>query len=187
MQHSTLQVILRALVTESGYPAVLAALDACNAYPPGKKEPMEELVPRRVRKPRVRTSAKEVVRGLKVVEEEKELLLLELADDFEDKTFMPNVPSVQAFLEQQGVEPTKITSREQAARRVFKCLSGWETEKLCEWKKRGLYRGPKSLSVISGAIEKAGQRLSAQFKGEASMGNPRSTDEQPAQVEKGIT
>ena len=96
--------------------------------------------------------------GLEIVDEGKKEILLVLAKEYEEKKFMPNVNSVRAFLTQQGQDASGIKSRQQSVTVVFKYLANLETQKLCEFHKRGSYAGPKSLSVIAKSIENVAQQ-----------------------------
>ena len=88
----------------------------------------------------------------------KKSVLMVLARKYEEKTFMPNVNHVRAFLEDEGEDISRIKSRQQVVSSVFKHLADWETPRLQELDTKGLYGPPKSLAVIAKAIENVGQQ-----------------------------
>ena len=155
MQKDTLRKVLSAFVDDFGYQTVRETLEDCVAET-GRASKTKQSSPNGYSKPRLRRSATDFVEALEIVDKEKKDTLLILAEKYEKKTFMPNINNVRAFLTQQGQDASGIKSRQQAILAVFKHLADWETQRLCEFDKRGLYGGPKSLSVIAKSIENAG-------------------------------
>ena len=96
--------------------------------------------------------------ALEIADEGKKDILMVLANEYECKRLMPNINSDRAFLTQKRQDASGVKSRQQAVSAVFKCLAAFETQELCEFRKRGTYSGPKSLSVIAKSIENVGQQ-----------------------------
>ena len=162
MRENTLHRILSALVEDFGYHEVRKSLDDFSANETrayvSKKSVLRKSSFGSYDKSKVKKNAITIVEALGVEDERKRDILLVLARQFEKKAFMPNVNSVRGFLEQQGKDISRIKSRQQAVSTVFKCLAGLETHNLCEMHTKGLFGGPKSLSVIAESIERAGQK-----------------------------
>ena len=158
MQDGTLHRILSALIDDFGYRKVRKSLDdfSENEARVGISKKSSSGV---CDKPKVRRrSAISVVEALGVEDDQKRDILLILAREFERKSFIPNVNSAQAFLEQRGKDTSHIKSRQQAMSVIFKCLADLETNSLCEIHAKGLFGGPKSLAVIAESIERFGQQ-----------------------------
>ena len=157
MQKNTLQKILSVLVDGFGYEEVRKSLDGLGSKMVRVRASGAPVGKRRG-KPRTKPNAITIVESLSVVDEGKKNALMALARKFEEKAFMPNVNHVRAFLKRQGKDGSRVKSRQQAVSIVFKCLADWETQNLCELDARGVYGGPKSLSVVAESIERAGQQ-----------------------------
>lgn len=158
MRKNTLRKILSVLVDGFGYEEVRKSLDGLGSEAAGA-EPLGTSPSKRGKNPRPRTKPNAItaVESLSVSDKRKKDALMALARKFEEKTFMPNVNHVRAFLRQQGKDNSRVKSRQQAVSIVFKCLADWETRNLRELDMRGAYAGPKSLSAIAESIERAGQ------------------------------
>lgn len=159
MHNVTLQKILSALVDDFGYQEVRDLLETCDAEAVTKGVQKKFVSERNNRsRVRVKPSARTVVEALEVDDEQKKNALMTLADEYERKTFMPNMNNVRAFLDQQRQDTSRIKSRQQAVSAVFKCLAEWRTDSLRELHRRGTYGRPKSLSVIAESIENFGRQ-----------------------------
>lgn len=157
MQKGTLQKLLSTLVDECGYDRVRKSLEDFAPPMAGSPASRDSSV-KRPQRQRTKSTAVATVESLPLPDEEKKSVLRVLARKYEDKTFMPNVNHVRAFLEQEGEDTTRIKSRQQVVSTVFRRLAGWETQKLRELDARGLYGPPKSFSVIAKSIESFGQQ-----------------------------
>ena len=157
MRNITLRRILSALVDECGYQRVRNLLETCDPET-RRGGAQEKSGSDRSNKPRVKPSARTVVEALEVDDDQKRNILLVLADEYEEKAFMPNMNNVRAFLAQQGQDTSRVKSRQQAVAAVFKCLAEWGTDSLRELHIRGTYGRPKSLSVIAESIESVGRQ-----------------------------
>ena len=159
MQQNTLRKILSALVEDYGYQSVRTCLEDCAAGRRKLKVTGESTsVGNNKTRARPRPRAMEVVENLEIGDQEKKQILVALAREFEEKSFMPNVNNVRAFLTRQGQDASRVKSRQQAVTAVFRCLADWETQSLFEFQKKGSYGGPKSLAAIAETIEKVGQQ-----------------------------
>ena len=157
MHKITLQKILSALVDDFGYHEVRKLLETCYAES-AKGGTLEKSPSGRNNKPRAKPDARTIVEALEVNDEQKKSVLMTLADEYERKTFMPNMNNVRAFLAHESQDTSRLKSRQQAASAVFKCLADWGTDSLRELHMRGIYGRPKSLSVIADSIESAGRQ-----------------------------
>ncbi len=157
MRHVAAQRILSALVDEFGYRNVVHLLEACDAKV-GKGDTKKESASTRNKNPRAKPNARNVVEALKVEDEQKKVVLMTLADEYEQKAFMPNIHNVRAFLNQQKQDTSRVKSRQQAVSAVFECLARWGTDNLRDLHIRGTYGRPKSLAVIADSIESAGRQ-----------------------------
>ncbi len=99
-----------------------------------------------------RRSAITVVRSLNLMDQEKEAIIIDMAERYESKRFMPNVNHVRAFLESQGINVSRVKSRQQVTGSVFKNLARLETCTLRDIRDSGLYDPPKTLAAIADAI-----------------------------------
>ena len=100
MQRKNIQAVLSVLVGECGYDAIERALMRLRPAPPGAvKSPTKGKKPT---KSRSKKSAVAVVDSLDLPEGEKKRVLKRLAERYENKTFMPNVNHVRAFLDKLG-------------------------------------------------------------------------------------
>ena len=157
MKKTTLKTLLSSLVDDCGYEAVSKALEN---FDPARTSSTasKSSSSKRPRKQRTKPNAVAVVNSLTLPNEEKKSVLMMLARKYEEKTFMPNVNHVRAFMENEGEDVSRIKSRQQVVSKVFKYLADWETPRLQELHTRGLYGPPKSLSVIAKSIENFGRR-----------------------------
>lgn len=157
MHNLTLQKILSALVDDFGYKEVHDLLELCNSEAT-KKDVQRKSTSEPNNKRRVKPSARAVVEALEIDDEQKKIILMTLADEYEKKVFMPNINNVRAFLTRQRQDTSRIKSRQQAISVVFRCLAEWNTDSLRELHVRGTYGPPKSLSVIAESIESVGRQ-----------------------------
>jgi len=110
----------------------------------GKKQPAP--------KPRTRRDASAVAKSLDLDDQKKRAILIDMAERYEAKKFMPNVTHVRAFLESQGMDVSRVKSRQQVTRSVFKNLAELEIDILRDIQDSGLYGPPKTLASIAAAI-----------------------------------
>jgi len=110
----------------------------------GKKQPAP--------KPRTRRDAIAVAKSLDLDDQKKRAILIDMAERYEAKKFMPNVTHVRAFLESQGMDVSRVKSRQQVTRSVFRNLAELEIDALRDLEDSGLYDPPKTLASIAAAI-----------------------------------
>jgi len=105
-----------------------------------------------VPKPRTRRDAIAVAKSLDLADQKKRAILIDMAERYEAKKFMPNVTHVRAFLESQGMDVSRVKSRQQVTRSVFRNLAELEIDALRDLEDSGLYDPPKTLASIAAAI-----------------------------------
>lgn len=157
MRENTLKKILAALVDDFGYQRVRNSLASISSTKL-KGDVTRKSSADGYRGPRVRPNAITIVESLEIDDEEKKNVLQILARHFEDKSFLPNLRSVRAFLAKEARDISRFKSRQQAVSVVFECLAEWETHNLYDMQMKGLYGGPKSLAAIADSIESVAQQ-----------------------------
>jgi len=147
--------LLQMLVDEWGHETVAAALASTNDSFEGFAEGRQ---PRSAKK-KVRVSATEQIQRLPLEGEQKELLL-QLAERYDQKLFLPSVADVREFLIMMGTRPIGMKDRTQAFRVLLGSLSQLPVARLRRLSQTALHSGPSELGPISDAIAIAGDRLS---------------------------
>lgn len=104
------------------------------------------------KKPATRRDAVAVAKSLDLADQKKRAILIDMAERYEAKKFMPNVTHVRAFLESQGMDVSRVKSRQQVTRSVFRNLAELEIDALRDIEDSGLYDPPKTLASIAAAI-----------------------------------
>jgi hypothetical protein len=107
------------------------------------------------------------------VPREKRMLLINIASQFEHKTFLPTVSDVRNFLEMRGQDARSIKQRPEAFRKILKAIIDMPDESLERLSKSIRHSGPLQLGPLSDAIKAA----SASVRG--------SRGEQKPEVEEG--
>ena len=103
-------------------------------------------------KPTTRRDAVACAKSLDLVDKKKQAILIDMAERYEAKKFMPNVTHVRTFLESQGIDVSRVKSRQQVTRSVFRNLAELEIDALRDIEDSGLYDPPKTLASIAAAI-----------------------------------
>jgi len=103
-------------------------------------------------KPRTRRDAIAIAKSLDLADQRKRAIIIDMAERYEAKKFMPNVTHVRAFLESQGIDVSRVKSRQQVTRSVFRNLAELEIDALRDIEDSGLYDPPKTLASIAAAI-----------------------------------
>lgn len=159
MHTNTLRKLMSTLVDDCGYDVIRNVLDDLAPAQADKSASRDkDSSDNRSGRSRARPNAVAIVNSLVSVDEGKKDILMTLARKYEGKMFMPNVNHVRAFLEREGEDVSRIKSRQQAVSTVFRYLADWDTPRLQELERRGLYGPPKSLSAIAGSIENFGRQ-----------------------------
>lgn len=114
------------------------------------KQPVSQKPVRK--KPATKRDAIAIAKSLDLDDQEKRVILIDMAERYEAKKFMPNVTHVRAFLESQGMDVSRVKSRQQVTRSVFRNLAELELDVLRDIQDSGLYGPPKTLASIAAAI-----------------------------------
>ena len=158
---SDIQKALSELVSDCGYAPVKRALESVRvsiAATNGAADKKKTRPANPRTKPRVRKNAVAIVEGLAISDGDKKQALMILAEKYDAKTFMPSVGSARAFLQQDGMDVSRIKSRQQITAIVFKRLANKDADDLREMDSQGWYGPPKSLANIARAIENYGRQ-----------------------------
>ncbi|MGO8189392.1 hypothetical protein AB9F38_31355 [Rhizobium leguminosarum] len=85
---------------------------------------------------------------------EKKALLVDLAMQFDHKTFLPSIADVRAFLEMRGRDAKGLKQRPEAFRRVIKAIIDMPKESLEQMVLTSVHAGgPSQLGPLSDAIK----------------------------------
>lgn len=156
MKQRALLRVLTGLIEECGYETVRKALGEMS---PSSLPPFPVVKsPRRATKRRAQPpSAQAVVVSLGLPDGSRKRVLARLAEKYEQKTFMPDVCHVRAFLG-EGVGGVAVKSRQQATLRVFKRLAELPEEDVLQIERSGHYGPPKTATDVANAIHAFSQR-----------------------------
>ena len=88
---------------------------------------------------------------------EKEAPVVELAERFERKAFLPTLGDIAHFCQRYGIEVPASKTRASAIPRVFKHIASMETEEIQRILDDGLFSGPARLGPIADAIRRNGR------------------------------
>jgi hypothetical protein len=86
----------------------------------------------------------------------KQTILLDLANMFETKDFLPTSSDIRNFLKRRGVEPAKSTARPQQFKPLLPILSQMSEQSLEKLRRQGARSGVADLGPISDAIREVG-------------------------------
>lgn len=155
---ATLRRLLTVLVSEWGYDEVVRSLESIRHDGAGSLSAVDSRPKaggvEKVKRPYVRPSALDVVRKLDLAESRKSLLM-ELADQFDKKRFLPGIGDVRDFLEMRGTTAAGLTQRAEAFRRILNALLTTSDDRLQEMVRDALHSGPSQLGPLSDAIRAA--------------------------------
>jgi hypothetical protein len=88
--------------------------------------------------------------------------LLQLAERYDQKQFLPSVADVREFLIMMGERPVGMKDRQEAFRVLLQSLMRLPVERLQQFVRTALHSGPSELGPLSDAIAAAGERLPRQ-------------------------
>ena len=109
--------------------------------------------------PKKRPGAVAVVNRIEVTDSAKREVLIEMAEKFDRKEFLPHVSDVRFLLDSLGKKRDNIKSRTQVIARIFKTLAEEPVKNLREINNHQAFSGrPSSLQPIAEAIARAGRR-----------------------------
>ena len=146
MKISRLKLTLRTLVQEHGMGKVLKSLGEIAARDNGAVKAVRQI---KGRKPRL--TAPEYVGKMKLPLDKADAVV-ELAQRFEEKEFLPNFKAVAEFCRTYHLEVPASKSRVSAIPRVFKFIAKMEDEEVESLLENGMFAGPSRLGPIADAI-----------------------------------
>ena len=92
---------------------------------------------------------------------EKKRVVVELAERFENKSFLPTFGDIANFCGIYGIDAPTSKSRSSAIPRVFRLIAAMETDKIQRILDSGLFSGPSRLGPISDAIRRNAKNSAA--------------------------
>lgn len=154
MTNSKLKTALQPIVQEFGLAMVLRSLaeiaDGRFEYPEDLgASSVDHASGLRQSKPKV--TAAEYVRKMELPLE-KAVLVSELAERFQQKSFLPTFGDVASFCQKYEMELPASKTRANAIPRIFKFIAEMETSEIQSILDYGLFSGPSKLRPISDAI-----------------------------------
>lgn len=159
-RRALLNKLLQTLVNEWGHEEVEAALADTDVS-------SNHSLTKRASSPKHRSGEKSRLTAVAQIERaaiEGELkeALLQLAQRYDRKQFLPSVADVREFLIMMGERPTGMKDRQEAFRVLLQSLVRLPTERLQQFTRTALHSGPSELGPLSDAIAVAGGRLPRQ-------------------------
>ncbi len=159
MVKDSLSDTLRAMVMEYGFEQVDASLREIG--PPGRPNQKAEAsnggtdtrgTTRRKSKP----TAPQYVAKMELLPE-VEPTVVELAERFQSKSFLPTFGDIVNFCRLNGIDEPASKSRANAIPRVFKLLVSMEPQEVQRILDEGMFSGPSRLGPIADAIRRNGR------------------------------
>lgn len=157
-RRTLLKSLLNALVDEWGRDEVAAALASTAVSPGGSLANNATSQRPRPSREHVRPSATAQVEQATVGGERKGVLL-QLADRYDRRQFLPSVADVRQFLIMMDERPVAIKDRREAFRVLLQSLIQLPVERLQHLSRTAQHSGPSELGPLSDAISAVGERL----------------------------
>jgi hypothetical protein len=157
-RRALLNELLQTLVDEWGHEEVATALAATApslGHSASRRGSGSSLRPSGEK---ARVSATDLIRRTTPEGEQKETLL-QLAERYDRKQFLPSVADVREFLIMMGERPAGMKDRHEAFRVLLKSLTRLPVERLRQFARTALHSGPAELGPLSDAIAAASERL----------------------------
>ena len=151
-----IEAALRPIVRQYGLGSVLESL---GKIADAQRESSAQAGADRGNKPKkrsVKATAPEYVSKLELASE-KVVPVVELAERFECKAFLPTFGDIAHFCQMYGIEVPASKTRTSAIPRVFKHIASMETEEVQRILDDGLFSGPSRLGPIADAIRHNGR------------------------------
>jgi hypothetical protein len=156
-----LNELLKTLVDEWGHEEVAAALaDTAISSGDSMNRRASSLQPHSSRGKRRLSATAQIERA--AVEGERKEVLLQLAERYDRKQFLPSVADVREFLIMMGARPIGMKGRMDAFRVLLQSLIRLPDERLRQFVHTAQHSGPSELGPLSDAIAAAGERLPRQ-------------------------
>lgn len=155
-----IEAALRPIVRQYGLGRVLESL---GKIADAQRESSVQAGADKKKKPKkrsVKTTAPEYVSKLELAS--KKAPVVDLAERFERKAFLPTFGDIARFCQLYGIEVPASKTRASAIPRVFKHIASMETEEIQRILDDGLFSGPSRLGPIADAIRRNGRSSSAQ-------------------------
>lgn len=151
-----IEAALRPIVRQYGLGRVLESL---GKIADAQRESSVQAGADREKKPKkrsVKATALEYVSKLEL-SSEKIAPVVDLAERFERKAFLPTFGDIAHFCQIYGIEVPASKTRASAIPRVFKHIASMETEEIQRMLDDGLFSGPSRLGPIADAIRRNGR------------------------------
>ena len=116
---------------------------------------------------------------------EKTLLISELADRFENKSFLPSYGDIRNFFRINGIEEPASGSRNAAIPRIFRFVASMTIDEIRNLLDGGMFSGPSQLGPIADAIRANSRRQTTTPSSATAMATPPSSDMHIAHSTKG--
>ena len=147
MPRNELEKTLQGLVRRHGMSSILRSLADIQA----SSESRISSSPRRRLNGGRKSSAVDYVTRMTVPQDKGEVMA-RVAQNFDDKDFLPSIADIREFCRIHGVELGKSNSRASAIPRVFTCLVGMDISRVTKVLDEGTFSGPTRLAPIADAI-----------------------------------
>ena len=154
--NNPIEAALRPIVRQYGLGSVLESL---GKIADAQREGSVQAGADRGKKPKkksVKATALEYVSKLEL-SSEKIAPVVDLAERFERKAFLPTFGDIAHFCQIYGIEVPASKTRASAIPRVFKHIAAMETEEIQRILDDGLFSGPSRLGPIADAIRRNGR------------------------------
>lgn len=169
MTQNNLEARLRALVLEYGFEQVHKHLHDIQTFKPDLMQSQQSLVPSNEkeniqtssRKPKV--TAPEYIAKMQLLPE-KERTVAEIADKFQEKTFLPTFRDIEHFCEANSIDVPASRARASAVPRIFKFIASMEVDDIQNMLNEGMFSGPSRLGPIADAIRRNGRARATSSK-----------------------
>ena len=157
MTEAILKDILRSLVSQYGFERVDRSLKDIRISDPQLDNSRQSEMPNKngkasnPKRRRARVTAPQYIAKMDI-SPERVSAVSELANRFEDKSFLPTVGDIRNFCKVYGIAEPASKSRASAIPRVFKFIVAMEADDAQEILDYGMFSGPSRLGPIADAI-----------------------------------
>ena len=157
MTEAKLKDMLRSMVSQYGFEQVDRSLHEIGFPNPRLKNSKQDTalpdnsVAAKTEKKKAKVTAPEYVAKMEL-SSEKRPMVVEFAERFEGKTFLPTFGDIRNFCQVYGIDKPASKSRASAIPRIFKFIATMETEEIQRILNGGMFSGPSRLEPIADAI-----------------------------------
>lgn len=152
---SVLSKILELLINEYGSEQVLRELARLQSSKSSEPHESKE----KSRKPGKRKTASDIVNALAIKDSNRRSLITRMAEQFDQKTFLPTIGVVKSFLDSRGYNDKFPKNRQDAAKTIIDVLNTATTADLEFLLDNKQFSGPSKLQSLSNAISRTGAVL----------------------------